>query len=271
MAVNALTAIMATITQTIPKEILSAAFQPELHQETLDQRIIHEVIRPRVLTDTNLMVGRHKKIPLQDAWKEHLDSPLYNVYVGMATDAELYRIPYAAREGREILAVERIAYATGYVAPGNGFPSLLGNPGNTVENLAQFALGSRTLAGQSYTPKAELLTGSLVRIRPRTFNAGLLLECQLEYDPEYTNIPRGMIPPLRELVITAVKTYIYNTLRIKIDANEVINGAPIGVFKEIVEGYRDEDATYNEKLRKVLGAAITADPVTTAKIVAWML
>ena len=71
MPVTALTACLSHVYNNIPEEILEAAFEPGLYNVTLDERIIAEVIRGRVLIAANLLTGRHTRIPLFEVYREN--------------------------------------------------------------------------------------------------------------------------------------------------------------------------------------------------------
>lgn len=253
MVATVLAAAIAKIEADIPPEILDMAFKPELHQQTIDERIIHEVVRKRILVDLSAMgVGKQTRIPLIDGWREVLDSPGSLDGVATTLGNDVYRIPADARENRDIISVQKLVVGTFY----SGYDqnaAFLRDSGNSVSNLARVALGSRTLSNQSNVPEPYLIGNNLVRVRPRILSANLLLECQLSFDPEFTNVSNAAVNSLSNLILNATKTYVYTRTIVAIDANEMRNGMPIGVIKEIVSDYRDEKQAYQELLLKVKG------------------
>lgn len=256
MPANPMTAIMSRITHTIPNQILDMAFSPDAYRTTIDDRVLHEVIRGRVLIDVNISTGKSASIILQDGWKEATNVDYYDGISALIRQADVYRVPADARENRDINSVTRVIIPP--IINLNPINSSLGalasTYGNSVNNLAQAALQSRTLQEAAVIPRAVLVGRNLIRIFPQVVTIGYILECQLDFDPEFTNIASNMIPPLQDLVTCAVKAYCYNQLVIKIDTNQVVAGQPIGAFKQVIDAYVDENEKYTELLLKFQGA-----------------
>lgn len=256
MPVNPITAVMSRISHTIPPQILDMAFNPTSYRTTVDDRVLNEVIRGRVLIDVNLSTGKKASIIMQDAWKEITDLDYYDGISALIRQADLYRIPPAAREDRDINSITRIIIPPIInVNPINSSLGAIGATyGNTVSNLAQAALQSRTLNEAAVIPRGELVGRNLIRVTPQVITIGYILECQLDFDPEFTNLPPNMVPALQQLIVCATKAYCYNNLVIVIDTNEVVAGQPIGAFKQIVDTYADENEKYDELVLKFQGA-----------------
>jgi len=257
MPVSPLTFILTEIFNNIPEPLLNAAFEPRKYQTTLDERILNQVIGHRVLNDLNLVSGLRARIPLIDAWKQPVQSLPFEIIVGSTYDADYYLIPPDVRDRRNIIAVEQIADDYSYTAPTNSMMGdTVGILGNSVTDLARVAISTRTQYNQPIMPTAKLLSNNMVQVYPATYSSGLVLEVTLEWDRELTNMNQNLIIPTRKLALCAVKAYIYNKLRIKVDETEVVAGMAIGAFKEIMLDYATENAQYEELLMGVRGATL---------------
>lgn len=257
MTASAMSYVYGKLFQEIPKEILDVTFEPIKNQTTIENAISEKVIFPRVLQDTNLTGGFRRQIEISNDWLLDTQDPNMALMAGSTVDYAFYLIPPEAREYRNISSIRDLYMNYPFSMPmdnmGDG-----GNTqifGNSVMSLAQAALTSRTFADvPTIPPQVTLREGNIIRIYPQTYLSGLILDCDLEFDPEYTNISRTMIPALRDLIITATTAYIFNYLRIKIDINEVIAGYEIGAFKDVVMEYADSNVKYDEMLDDWTGA-----------------
>lgn len=257
--------VMSGINRVIPPQILKAAFTPEIHGKSLDACIMEQVIIPYVLKDAIVSAGKQKTIYLEAPWRVPLDVPKGDYrYPGLSTGASVYTIPPHAREHRDIVDIIRVrfasAVASAHAASGTGF---IVERGNSISNLLDASLRSRTYSDVPLEPTAQFLNNNMVRVCPGIHTDGLVLECLLSYDEEFTNLSKSSYQALQSMAISAVKIYIYTQLRIPIDANQVINGVSVGVFKEIVEGYSQELAVYEERKVEFAGSTIM-DPQRSA-------
>lgn len=266
-----MTYVMSHIYANIPKYILERAFEPKKFHTTIDARIMEEVIYGRIRLDTNLIAGKRTTIQLLNDWVYHRDMPVSDSLTGTAYQASYYRIPPQAREGRNIGSVEALDdYYISSLPLNNQLLGAVSNVGNTITGLASAAVTSRTLKDVPLMPMATLNGQNIIRIYPDTFSDGLLLNCWLEYDAEFTNANQDVIYHLRELCLNAVKTWIWNKLVIEIDSAEIQAGSELGVFKEIVSEYKDAANEYHRLLMNVRGAQLM-DPITQVELIRMML
>jgi hypothetical protein len=254
--IPAFTSALRMIYNTIPHEILTAAFRPNDYQVTIDQRIKDVIINGRVLPDCNINAGKIKRIPLSACMTEQvLPDPGFSSILS-PTPGSLYRVPPSARENRDIVGVIDISYLYDYTGF-NDSPFGFGGNGNTVRSMAAAVLNSHTGRNACLTPTPTLLANNMVLINPtNSFISDWALVCRLGYDEEFTNLNNGAVLPLAELITTAVKAYIYVTLIIQIDQAMLSGGQEIGRFKDIVEKYEDAGVQYKEDLKKVTGATL---------------
>lgn len=260
---NVIEACIRRIYHNIPAEVLNLAFRPEKH-ETMDHCIHEKVIHDRVLFDSNLVGGRAKQIVLKSSWIEIADTPAPFIY-GSSQTYCIYRIPAADRENRMLSSVIELRYPyTLYDGMQMANMGMNPNTGNTAGGLACQALEGQTWAHAIPLPTPLLLSGHQVKLIPATLSQmqdmDWILTCRLNYDAEFTNMNNQAILPLVELVLCAVKAYIFNELVLKIDNAYVVGGQAMGRLKEIVDSYSDQNERYLELLRSFNGASTVLDP-----------
>ncbi len=271
MAAPVMSYLLTSIFAKVNRQILLLAFDPVKNQTSLDTRIISEVIQARVLLDVNLLMGKKTKIQLLDNWLVKTGLSEFAVITGALYDSSFYFIPPEAREMRNISTIQGISSDYAYSLPVNGSSSgNANNIGNTVASLADAAVSSRTEYNYPIMPQATLQSQNLIRIFPVVYSDGLVLDCTLEYDSEFTNANQNVIYHLRNLSVCAVKTWIYNELVIQIDTAEIIGGMAIGAVKDIIQSYATADEEYHDLLMKVRGAMLM-DPEMLTSFVSMML
>lgn len=271
MPSSTMSIVFGTLFQVIPPQILKAVFKPELYQTTIDQRIMDEVVYKRVLQDTNLIGGFRRKIEMRDEWLAKTIPPDIMATVGSTDDIAFFVIPPEARENRNISSVIKLSTNYPFAFPINTPGGAYNNWGNNVEMYAQAALASRTFSDLPFVPpQAIIRSGNILEVYPYTYLTGVILDCELEFDIEYTNMSRTMIPALRDLVVWATKAYIFNQQEIIIDTNEVIQGMTIGAYKTIISRYEDANERYEEALNEYIAGDLM-DPTKFQDLVQSML
>src|SRR5262249_50995141 len=76
------------------------------------------------------------------------------------------------------------------------------------------------------------------------------LRCILAADETMSHLQLRTYPKFAKLVEHAVKAYIYNQLIVNVDIAELYGGHALGIFKEIVGEYKDENELYETYLRE---------------------
>lgn len=268
--INTFSNALRAIYNSIPIEILEAAFRPKDYGVNLDQRIKEVIISGRVLPDCNINAGKIKRIPLLVCESEKvLPDPIYGSLIN-PTEGALFRIPPNAREHRDIVGVIDITYPYGYLGYGNSSTGF-GMFGNSVSGLAAAALDSHTLRNACLTPTPTLLADNMILINPaNSFLSDWVLLCRLAYDEEFTSINRSSVQPLTNLILTATKAYIWTKLIIQIDQAALSNGQELGQFKSIVDQYQSSLDQYNTDLTKFKGSAVF-DPAVMPYLIRSML
>jgi hypothetical protein len=250
MIASAIEHCLKDIRLNIPYEILTEAFKHEYKErnKSLDGIIKEKIIVDIVLRKTNLYSGKLKKIELLGEWAITTRSP--NI-VGVGLGYNVYAIPPAFRENRDITSVISLSYPLGlfednYLQP-NTYDSLY----NKTNELFENTFGT----GQSF-PIPTLVEDNIIKLHPpQTQHVNWLLTCMLAYDSNFTNISPNMIEPLSELCIYATQMYIYNKLKIPINSAIIHSGSEIGSFNDIIDSYSDAKEKFNEMLMQFRGAA----------------
>lgn len=268
MANSPLSVAIAKVLFSIPKPILNAAFTPESRRMSLDECIIEDIIRAKILPDVNANSGKFKRIPLSNTWIEQTDYVQAGTY-GLGTHGgQVYRIPPDARENRNINTTIRITpnvmYSEGMLGQAIGITT----PGSTITNMINGLVDSRTYSA-SHMPMVNYLGDNIILVKPHYSVEGLTLECTLMYDDEFTGLNQHAILPFSNLVTVATKSYIYTQLILAIGQNRLIAGQSLGEFQEIVREYKQEgsDEKYDELLNTLKGSMLM-DPDTQRRIMA---
>ena len=222
-------------------------------QISLNDLIMQKVLRGRIAVDCNLFGGKIKQIVLTQSMMEEVQYSIAENAINAGRYC-LYRIPAEERENVAISEVNGITY------PGNLGGSHLNmagyGGGATIPILAAGVLDSQTYASSPPRPLPELISGDLVRLNPPQYShIDWVLSARLCYDENFTNMNSSALDSFADLVVCAVKAYIYNKLVISIDRGWVEGGSEIGTIKQIVDTYSEMNERYKELLTSFAGGA----------------
>ncbi len=236
----------------IPRAILEKAFvgnygnwRPN-NRTSIDDLIMNNVLKARVLVDCNLIGGTQALIPLANL---NQDKP--NEYMTVV------HIPKERTAGKSINSVLHVSF----ISPG-AIASWAG--ANAIGTLGAFSSGENTaLMGGALgmmaamdkipmvsTSRCELIAENTILIRDSvSLQPNCYLRCVLSNDENLNNIQLRSYSYFCKLVEYAIKSYIYNTLVINMDRGELQGGVELGMFKEIVSQYADAEENYQDFLR----------------------
>lgn len=238
------------VRQRIPKEILNRVFgnnsyYNQYNTTSVDDQILSLVIRPRVMVDCNIVGGEEVLIDLSNIPP---DLPYQNTYV--------FRIPKSFTKNKSIVSV--LSVNTNYAHP-NGMYSSMNtgylNTGATDIN-ALSALGMHALNSASPIPVVNFSDISLVAENTivikniPNLSRNLTLRCMVSNDENLSNLQPRTLLNFSDLVVLAVKAFIYNEYIIRLDVGEIHAGQNLGVFKDIIEEYKDANEMYGTYLRE---------------------
>lgn len=265
--INAVQTAMSQIYATIPPDILTLAFRPDIGgDQSLDDLIMQNVILARVRDDVSVRGGKILDLILSLEWAEYTSSP--SVYaLGIAGSYSTYRIPPEAREHRDISCIlsVRFPYTIQNSVSGQ-FYNTCSMAGNTLAGMAQSALQTQTGAMMLANPHALLYPGNVITLEPpQVAFIPWNVKVRLRYDDNFSGMDVSSIRPFAILCELAVKAYIHTNLILQIESNSVYHGMEIGEIRNIVSRYEDANDKYEEQLL-TLGGAELYDPARTYNI-----
>lgn len=246
----------------IPKEILAEAFKNNNFRNdygTITNNIITQVVRSRVLVDINIVGGTEIVIPLDKVKKEVL------------TEKEtIYYIPAELRQNRNITSVLSI------INNNRTNASIISshNLGNDLQNAGQAMMNSFSSAPIVSNAKVELVSENTVLVISDFVldipNIGI--RAVIEDDENLAVLNKRSYLYFSKLVELAVKSYIYNTLTVRLDMGYIFAGKEMSSFKNIVDSYSDSEQMYQEYLTNIYqGVTTLNDPTTTNRLVKLMI
>lgn len=248
---NPLSKAIDDVKRRIPRPILNVVFvQPEtiLGQPvpgwqkpptSIDEAILNEVIRPRVLVDCNIVGGTEVMVPLAGLAARR--DPVYDYIT-------YFDIPKSYTQGRTIISALNITYsdATKLAAyGGNG----------TVNNSAMLYAGQATIDAygtipMSSTAYVQIIGENKIMVKDSTIlPPNVSLRCIVADDPEMAHLQTRSILPFCKLVELAVKSHVYNEYVVQLDVGEIYAGQSLGRFKDILDTYADAEELYQDYLK----------------------
>ena len=249
---NAIDLALRKIYISIPRQILEFAFQkePDERSKSLDECIVDKVINGFVRPDLNSISGKFKEIALDPAWCVETYVPSGYMSAIPLIPYAVYNVPSFARENRNISQV--ISLKSPYMSIGSigSFAGVIGTPGLGLNagNLACNILDNTTGTKTPILPNPILLQGNKVKLTPMEMSMMTMfpwiLDCRLEFDVDFTNLTPDALSSFCELVLSAVKSYIYNNTVVDMDMGVIRSGHPIGAFREIITEYKDQFERY---------------------------
>jgi len=227
----------------IPRVILDAVFIKRNSDwrrtpVNINQQIMDLVIRPRVLTDCNLVGGSEVLIDLARA-----DIQRYNNYVSVI------RVPKEMTGGRSIVSAKEIIYSNPYYGVGNQTLSMMGVSSglNAVDQVLNSATGVPTVS----TCELELIAENTIMVRDTAvIPVNSFLRCIIGNDEQMNHIQKRSYRAFAQLVEYAVKAYIYNEYYIYMGQGELSGGQQLGPFKDVVDSYSDANELYDTYIRE---------------------
>lgn len=205
---------------------------------SIDECILSTVIRPRVLVDCNLVGGIEIYIALDTVPVERT-----NDYTSV------YRIPKRLTQGRSIISALSVSYSDPTRMSGYGV-SATQNSGAML-HLAAAVMDAQGQIPYTSTAQVQLIGENVVMVRDTAIMpANIYLRAVIENDAGMNHIQLKNFHHLSELVVRAVKAYIYNEYCIRLDMGELIAGQNLGKIKEIIESYADAEELYQTYLRE---------------------
>lgn len=232
----------------IPEEILIETFQRHHNgyrpaTASLEENIIAQVIRPRVIPDANIAKGEHMCIKLGDLTPKMIED--YRC---------IYEIPESKLMGKTILSVLSVTYTPFTGGPGS-FGYAYGGVGpmftQDVMTAAQQMVEASSAIPNVATAKVELIGANTIMIEDaQRYNNAYFLNCYVTDNNYLNKIDPRDYEYFSTLCEYAIKAHIYRKLRIRMDRGRIESGSMIGEFKAIVDEYADAETNYRTYLRE---------------------
>lgn len=236
---NAITYAIEQVTDyAISKQLLEIAFISDEQRllpvpVSIDYMIRQKVIYKKIRTDLNLYHGTSMDIPLSGIPRRQL-----NDYTA------IYEIPKSLSGGRRIMSAMVAAY---------GFNNMINSsyynyPNYSVlQESATQLLNSHSPIPLVSTASVELVGENVVQIKD-TFlvPVDIVLTCRVENDAELNHIQPVNYEAFSQLVILAVKAYIYNNVKIPMDVAKIHGGYELGRIREELDSFSDALQDYRE-------------------------
>lgn len=233
----------------IPLELLTEAFKDDVVNwrvapVSLDTRMMNKVIKARVLVDADLVGGVQGIIWLDGLVPRYADQ--WSV---------VYEIPAERTSNREIMSILSISNLPTATQSGNmgiGVGVVNPNSMNDVMSAGQRVMDSHSNIPVVSNATCDLIGYNTVLIRDQVhMTAAYQLRCMLANDNKMSNInPRSYLN-FAQLVVWAVKAYIYNKLVIRVDQAYLSGGQELGAFKTKMDEYADSENEYQTFLKEV--------------------
>ena len=233
----------------IPFNILTAAFNVPSEDGwraapvSLDELILSKVIRPRVITDTNIVGGETIMVALEGLMPSYVDN--YTRVVIIPGD----RVNH--RNIMSVLSAHYLPY--GYSFNNVNAPAAVAGYGsvNDVTNAAHRVMNSFSSLPPLSSAMCQLVGNNTVLLRDNLYITNIYsVRCVVANEENLENINPRSWHVFCELCEHAVKAYIYNVLVLKMGSAYLLGGQELGVFKDIIEEYREENALYSSMLKE---------------------
>lgn len=249
--IDPISSALSRIYNTIPMEILKAAFEEELHYDvSMDEVIKKEVLLDRLHEDVSQRAGKVKQIVLKMAWCEYTPPPSTVAGLAVSGTYSTFHIPADEREYSDIVCCMGVRMP--YNLANCGQASYMSNcaiNGNTVGQLACAALSNLTKQGMVALPTPYVLPGNVIRLQPEAISfIPWIVTCRLRYNDDYSGMDINMIQTFNQLAEIATKMKIHNRLLFKVETNLQRYGYDIGVAKDLISEWKDLGDKYDELL-----------------------
>lgn len=229
----------------IPEPILKETFKEQNYNwrktpVSIDEQITNKVIRSRVMVDCNLTGGTEALIPLEGLSPEIIDSV-----------TAVYHIPKDRTQNRTILSAKSVGYMSfGLAYTTAGLGTVNPYTVNDVLSAGNAVMNSFSSTPPVSTAKVQLIAENTIMIRDiNHIVSNNYLRAIVANDENMNHLQMRSIPAFCKLVELAVKSYIYNTLVIRMDQAYLSGGQELGSFKNMVENYADAEQMYQDYLR----------------------
>ncbi len=243
---NPISKAIADIKRIIPKEILNRTFlRPEnglfaTATQSIDDAIRTTVIWGRVLEDTNLVGGAEIRVELTGM-----------PYTQPDNLRRVYRIPKDKTGGRTIVSALNVSFGSSVYMASSAGMATVGCGHSTLTDLGQAVLNSGQNIPDVSEASVQLIGENVVMVELGNYHPYFMyLRCIVAHDPYLSHLQLRSYIDFSKLCTLACKAHIYTTLVVQMGDGQLQGGQTLGVFKDIVDEYRDSNELYEEFLRE---------------------
>jgi len=241
---SAITYSLNRVKLAIPKQILELAFLAKSNtysvNTSLANQITELVLNPIVLTDINLISNRTLKVSLDNCnvtEYQHINN----------SNNIIINVPYSLTNNAKIVSPISLTI--------NGSESInpINNPLTSDISKLTNRMIPNNVSGMLIT-NLELIAPNTILVHDDVqFTVNGFLEVILENKKNLSNIKPRSYPMFSNLVVLAVKAYIYNELVIKIEEGSLYYGHSLSKVDDIISGYESALEDYNIMLKEKMG------------------
>lgn len=251
---SALSKALDEIKFRIPAVILQIAFEDNAYNwrstpVSIDEKILTKVIRSRVIVDCNLQGNAAVVINLDGLNPRYAD--LYSI---------VYEIPPQRLQYRDIISVLSVSYlpqSLAYNGLGYGAGMVMNQGSNEISSVGQRIADSVSNIPVVSQAEVDLIGPNTVLVRDaQRVTSAYQLRCILSNDKDMNNLNPRAWPEFSKACELAVKSYIYNTLLVRLDQGFLQAGQELGSVKNYVEGLSDAEENYQTHMKEVMGKVL---------------
>lgn len=232
---------------TVPRAVLDLAYVGKRDYRSaplsLEDMIRKKTIQARVLVDANIVGGETIVVDLEGLTPKKFDEFNY-----------IYQIPGERVNFRTILSALSVNYLTYNATQNTWVPGMSASTPNYINDVSSAA--ARAMASRSNIPivsNSEVVMAghNTVMIRNHLLSATVVqLRCVVCNDEDLNNLSIRNAPAFSRLCSLAVKSFIYNELRVTVDKGYLHYGQELPAIKEIVDSYADSEQMYQDFLKE---------------------
>lgn len=241
---NIISKALEDLKRRIPPQVLNYAFKASPDEGwrarpiSLDERIMRDVIRPRVLVDCNLVGGSEITVSL----------------IGLLADrgpdfTTVYRIPKERTQGRTITSALNITFTSPDSLNYGAGTSQQG--GSMLMRLGQAMMDAHGAIPNISSADIDIIGENVIMVRsPMLMPGYAYLRCVVGNDEHLSHIKLSSYHHFCKLVEYAVKSHIYNSTVVDLDMGALSGGQALGAIKNEIEKYSDHEQMYEDYLAK---------------------
>lgn len=275
---NALDYAVNEVRNKIPYEILYTGMtygeDPQiLNLSSLEDKVIHRIIKKRVLLMCNVIGGIQTMVPINQLYPSIYDT-MYTVYA----------VPPELVMNKEIVSALSLSYMPGSGFTGSavgyggvGHLSSLTDPSfysaNPVVNVTSRIGAAASTSGVLSNAHLEIVAYNTIAVYANYRTLGNFgITVMLENDSNLGNLQPRSYNHLGRLCELATKAYIYNKLIVPLNSGYLSGGQDLGVFRSIIESYSTAEEDYQTFITEVWGKVMYHnDTHRTNRLIASMI